>query len=137
MKKERKRGRALRALLVTLGVIVIMVGGFLTFTMGGKEKAINLTVENVALDTIPDGTYEGSYSGMRWSNTVAVTVKDHQITNIEVVKSQVFITPETQDALAQSVLDSQSVEVDAISGATADSHAYLKAVENALKSANS
>lgn len=135
MKKGRKKGRVWKVLLGILAAIVLIVGAFFTFVLAGKEKAINLALENVALDTISDGVYEGSYSGWRWSNTVEVTVKDHQITGIDVVKSQAFIKPETVEALTQGVISGQSVDVDAVSSATADSHAFLKAVEDALESA--
>ena len=135
MKKERKKGRIWKVLLGILAVMLIIVGGFFTFVLGGKEKAINLELENVALKTIPDGVYEGSYNGMRWSNTVAVTVEGHQITDIDVVKSQVFIKPETVDTLTQGVISEQHLDIDAVSSATADSHAFLAAVEDALQKA--
>ena len=135
MKKERKKGRVWKVLLGILAAIVLIVAGFFTFVLAGKEKAISLIPQNVALETIPDGVYEGSYSGWRWSNTVAVTVKDHEITGIDVVKSQVFIKPETVEMLTQGVISGQSVDVDAVSSATADSHAFLLAVEDALESA--
>lgn len=135
MKKERKKGRGWKVLLIVLAVVVIIVGGFLTFILGGKEKALALELENVSLETIPNGVYEGSYNGMRWSNTVAVTVENHQITNIDVVKPQVFIQPETVDTLTQGVISDQRIDVDMVSGATADSHAFLMAVEDALQKA--
>jgi uncharacterized protein with FMN-binding domain len=66
---------------------------------------------------------------------VQVTVKDHSISDITVVKQQVIMTPDTQAALTEKVLSAQNTQVDAVSGATATSNAFLKAVENALKSA--
>ena len=45
-----------------------------------------------------------------------------------------FIKNETVNELTERVLSKQSTDVDAISGALADSKAFLKAVENALKS---
>ena len=64
-----------------------------------------------------------------------VTVNGHRITGIEVTKPQVFATEETIGALTEAVLQAQTPDVDAVSGATVDSHAFLKAVENALNSA--
>jgi uncharacterized protein with FMN-binding domain len=135
MKNEHKGRRGWKVLLIVLAAIAVIFGGFFTFMLAGKEATINLSLENVVLNSIPDGVYEGSYDGTRWSNTVDVTVKNHKITEIEVVKPQVFIQPETADALKQSVLANQRVDVDGVSGATADSKAYLKAVEQALKNA--
>jgi uncharacterized protein with FMN-binding domain len=60
-----------------------------------------------------------------------VTVTDHRIVDVEVVKS-----PNGRAGIGQElktwIIKSQSPAVDVVSGATADSKAFLKAVENAL-----
>jgi uncharacterized protein with FMN-binding domain len=109
------------------------VGGFFAFVLLGKDAAIGITLENVPLNNVADGVYDGSYSGFRWSNTVEVTVKDHEITNVTVTHPQVFMKPETVDTLTERIVTQQQTDVDVVSGATADSKAFLKAVENALK----
>ncbi len=128
MKKKRKC--VLHGILIGIAAIF---GGFLAFILLGKEAALALAVENVPLETVADGVYEGSYNGFRFSNTVEVAVENHQITDITVVQPQVFIKDETVDELKNRVTVQQCTDVDAVSGATADSHAFLKAVENALK----
>lgn len=132
MKKKRT---GLRVLLGILIALVVIVGGFFAFVLLGKETAIGLTLENVPLTTVADGVYEGSYAGFRWSNTVEVTVKDHEIVDITVTHPQVFIKPETAEALTDRVKTQQRTDVDTVSSATADSKAFIKAVENALRSA--
>jgi uncharacterized protein with FMN-binding domain len=79
-----------------------------------------------------DGTYTGKYDGGRWSNELSVTVKDHKITKIDVVKDVTFPKPEWTDQLFKEVIEKQSVDVDVVSGATVTSKAYLKSIENAL-----
>jgi uncharacterized protein with FMN-binding domain len=131
----RKGSRALKVIFVVLIVLVIAVGAFITFVLAGKQQAMNLKLEGISPAAAADGVYTGSYSGFRWSNTVMVTVKDHIITDIKVVKEQVIMSPETAQALKDEVLSAQTTDVDTVSGATATSKAFLLAVENALKSA--
>jgi uncharacterized protein with FMN-binding domain len=130
MKKKRTGLRFLIGILIAL---VVVVGGFFAFVLLGKDAAIGITLENVPLNNVADGVYDGSYSGFRWSNTVEVTVKDHEITNVTVTHPQVFMKPETVDTLTERIVTQQQTDVDVVSGATADSKAFLKAVENALK----
>lgn len=110
-------------------IAVIMVFAFL-----GKEQTLALRIEPVNLADIPDGEYTGTYDCYRWSNTVVVTVKDHQITDIEAVKGPNG-RDDIRNDLTERMIEAQSPAVDAVSGATADSNAFLKAVENALKGA--
>jgi uncharacterized protein with FMN-binding domain len=85
------------------------------------------------LTQLPDGEYAGQYDCYRWSNSVKVSVADHRIAGIAVVQG-----PQGREAIRQEltdrILQAQSPAVDAVSGATADSKAFLKAVENALQS---
>ena len=108
-------------------IAVIMVYAFL-----GKEQTLALQINAVDLTNIADGEYTGAYDCYRWSNTVVVTVADHQITDIEVVKGPNGREGTAND-LAGRVTEAQSPAVDAVSGATADSKAFLKAVETALQ----
>jgi uncharacterized protein with FMN-binding domain len=131
MKKKRT---GLRILLGILIGIAVVFGGLMAFVMLGKEAAIALAIENVSLENVSDGVHAGSYDGFRFSNMVEVTVKNHEITDITVTKPQVFMKEETADELVGRVTQQQCTEVDVVSSATADSKAFLKAVENALKS---
>jgi uncharacterized protein with FMN-binding domain len=100
--------------------------------MLGKNKTIHAQLNGISLASVADGTYEGSYSGFRWSNTVSVTVQDHQIVDIQQVKPQVVASQDTIDKLVASVVSAQSTDIDVVSGATADTKAFLSAVEDAL-----
>jgi uncharacterized protein with FMN-binding domain len=131
---KKKRGKGW---IIALGIVAAVIIGFVVFMVGGKNVTLNQQIGSVSLDTIPDGVYTGSYSALRWSTTVEVTVADHKITDIRVVSPQVVIDDETIDTLNAEVIEAQSPAVDAISGATVTSKAHLKAVENALRSAQS
>ncbi|MHB1153923.1 MAG: FMN-binding protein [Eubacteriales bacterium] len=106
---------------------IILVYAFL-----GKDKTLALQIGSVDLSNISDGKYTGVYDCFRWSNTVTVTVSNHRIMDIKIVKA-----PNGRDGIQKilegRIIDVQSPAVDAVSGATADSNAFLKAVENALQ----
>jgi len=109
-------------------IAIIMV-----YAVLGKGQTLALQIGSVDLANIPDGEYTGAYDCWRWSNTVHITVQDHQITGVESIKGPGGRESIRED-LTNRVIDAQSPDVDAISGATADSKAFLKAVENALQS---
>ena len=119
-----------RAGIIFLLLIVVMM----IFAVLGKKQTLNLNIQNVDLATIADGTYTGSYDCYRWSNTVEVTVQDHQITDIQPIQIQDG-RDSLVETLTQKILDEQRPDIDVVSGATASSNGYLKAVETALQSA--
>ncbi len=127
---KKKRHLFLKIFLSLILIMVLACGGYAIL---GKQKTLDLTIGSVDLSSIEDGVYRGRYSGFRWSNTVDVTIADHKIINITVVKGQAVAPVTTYDALEKQILEKQDLDVDTVAGATANTKAYLKAVENALK----
>jgi len=129
MKKIAKR------IMITLGIVILslllLVGATLAMALPGLEETTSLEIQSVDLGSIPDGTYTGSYSCFRWGTTVQVTVADHCITEIKPVTIQSGRAPLVQD-LTDTVCEEQTNDVDVVSGATASSNAFLKALEIAL-----
>lgn len=80
-----------------------------------------------------DGVYSGSAMGMNAQIAVSVTIKDNTITDIA-IDSHREDEPYFTDALAviDDILDTNSVEVDTVSGATFSSGGILDAVADAL-----
>lgn len=125
--------KPVKILLITLSVVsVLVVVMFFAITDGLKE-AVNVPVGSVDLSAVPDGEYYGSYDFKRWSASVRVTVRDHKITTIDLVDdvSASQIT-DCSEEMIRRVIAAQDTQVDAVSGATATSKAYLKAIEDAL-----
>lgn len=120
---------------IALLVFALLIGGMLAFILLGKGGTERLTLQGATALNLADGVFSGGYDGFRWSTDVEVTVKDHRIEGIRVTKPQVFAQEKTISTLADRVLSAQTTAVDAISGATLDSKAFLKAVENALNQA--
>lgn len=95
----------------------------------GLEKTRSQTIQDIDLHQVPDGMFEGAYHGYRFTNVVEVTVKDHAIIDIHVKKTQ---RTELSETLKIEVIKEQSPVIDAVSGASLDQTAFLKAVEDAL-----
>lgn len=120
--------------VVALVLILVLAGVLIWVTRGLNYK--NLKIGKVDLSKVPDGTYKGSFSGGRFSNTVRVTVKNHKITNIKVVKDVQFNKASTTQKIFDEVIKAQSTQVDAVTGATVTSKVYLKSIQNALSGAS-
>ncbi|GJM78519.1 hypothetical protein HMSSN139_10150 [Paenibacillus sp. HMSSN-139] len=85
-----------------------------------------------------DGTYVGEYEGgkYKWrANQVRVIVSSGKVTDIQLLMHKENRSPDFTGKLYGRVIESQSLQVDTISGATITSKAYLKSVENALNEA--
>ena len=124
--------KALIIILSILGVLVLVGAGGIFYITNGLEAGENMTINPVNLAEVNDGTYIGTYAGGRWSNEVEVTVANHQISNIDVVKTISLESPEMTSTIISSVIEKQNTTVDTVSGATVSSKAYLKSIENAL-----
>ena len=80
-----------------------------------------------------DGVYQGTGTGYRGNITVAVTIKDKQITSIEILSAsddEPFFG--RAKGLIDQIIKKQSTKVDTVSGATYSSKGIISAVKNAL-----
>lgn len=122
-----------KKLPVVIGIITaILVGAFLTVTNGLSEGA-KVALDGIDLANTADGSYTGTYDFKRWTNTLVVNVENHRIIGVCVEEDVVGAElTDCADEVFQRVIEAQSTQVDAVSGATITSKAYLKAIENAL-----
>ena len=127
--------------------VLLVIGGVGMMVVLADAPARNeiqaLEIGQVDFNNLKDGVYTGSFEGTRSSSrnaTVAVTIQDGEISAIRVTKGAVdkngapveLTSGVTISDLFQRVLDSQSMQVDGISGATLTSKTHLKALESAL-----
>lgn len=109
-----------------------MIVGLLAVTRGmGEIKKIE--INDVDLQAIEDGVYQGSFTAGRFGNKVEVTVRQGQIAEIVLLEGSQ--TDLMNNVLAR-VKKAQSLQIDMVSGATVTTKAILKAVENALTQAD-
>ena len=86
-------------------------------------------------EAIPaNGVYEGSANGMGGAVKVAVTVEDGKISGVEVLehKETAGISDPAIEQIPQAIVDAQSTDVEAVTGATVTSEAIKEAVAAAL-----
>lgn len=125
-------GKLIKIGLIVVVIIMVVLGGMLFFGTRGLESGKALVINNINLQEIDDGIYNGVYKAGRWSNEVKVEIKDHRITNIEIVDDIMLSQSEVRDSVFNSVIERQNLDIDIISEATVTSKAYLKSIEIAL-----
>lgn len=123
--------------LVLIIVIVVLAVGALTvkilFSKAETElkQLANTEIESVDMSSAEDGVYTGSYSAFPVSAEVSVTIKDHKIEKIDIIKHNNG-QGEEAEIIPDKVTEAQSLDVDSVSGATYSSKVILKAIQNAL-----
>lgn len=117
-------------LVIILALGGIVIGAYHSIKNGMQDLA-DMEIRNVNLSEVKDGTYEGSCAVVPIAVEVKVTVKDHAITDIVLVKHDNG-QGKPAEILTQTVVEAQTLDVDVVSGATYSSKAILKAIENGL-----
>ncbi|MFT8888850.1 4Fe-4S binding protein [Ethanoligenens sp.] len=106
-----------------------------TSTASSPASSASTAPSANAASKYKDGTYQGSGTGFRGgTTTVSVTVQGGKITNVRIVSTnddQQFFE-RAYPSVTQSILRSQTPQVDAVSGATYSSRGIMQAVANAL-----
>lgn len=122
-------------------VVVLLLAGMVAagyIIKGRLEKNLkslaSLAITDPDLSRVPDGEYTGSYAAFPVSAEVRVAVANGKITGITLVK---HVTGQGQPAevLPDRVVEEQTLQVDAVAGATYSSKVILKAIERALAGA--
>ena len=121
-----------KKLIIGLAIIVTLLGILTACMTSGLSEGANVTLYGIDLSNVPDGNYTGLYEFKRWSNTLLVHVNGNRITDIDIVKD--IFGPDVSGEIFSRVIEAQDTRVDAVSGATVTSKAYLKAVEDAFTS---
>lgn len=88
-------------------------------------------IEQIDLYSLSDGIYEGSFKYFLVDVSVDVTVKNHTITEIAIVRQKCGKGYEAHDTIDR-ILKAQQPKVDATTGATGSSKGISCAVYNAL-----
>lgn len=133
-----KRGpvrKLLSVVGITLLVVVVALGVLVFATEGQRREDRGLRIADVDFSQVPDGDYRGSYKG--WNQfEVIVTVADGQVEAIEIADDSRDPATAVTDEVFERVLSEQSLQLDAVNGATVTTNALLKAVEQALVEQN-
>lgn len=122
---KRRKGKIVVAVVAAL----LLAGAVFVFLNLPKP----LTAKDSAYDLsqLADGVYTGSCDNGIVQAQVEVAVQSHSIAGVRIVKHQNGLGGPAE-AITEDIVKRQSVELDAVSGATMSSKTILKAVENAL-----
>ncbi len=123
----KRRGRVL---IIVLGIFVVLIGVMASAAIPGMGAVRRMTVSQVDLSRIPDGTYRGAFARGRFQFAVDVSVKDHRIDAVAL--GDPAKANDMTRAIAAAIIERQKVAIDAVSGASLTTKAFTKAVENAL-----
>lgn len=91
--------------------------------------------EDAAGGQFTDGTYEGAAEGFHGEIKVKVEVADGKISNVEILEQTetAGLGDVATEDIAKKIVEAQSTEVEAVSGATMSSNGTMEAVKNALE----
>ncbi len=139
--KKYEKQRILCIIFMVLICALYIPIALMGFKDSKTQKENVTTEENVSTKAssdaaYKDGTYEGSATGYSGQMIVSVTVSGGKITEINIVDTgddEEYLI-DAKDVIPQ-IIEKQSTEVDAVSGATHSSKGIINAVAKALESA--
>ena len=124
-----------------VGIILLVMGciiGIAVYGLGlAMKKRVSRMYEQldaaavIAPDHVADGTYEGSAETPLVKVTVAVTVENHTLKDIQLLRHENG-KGAPAEAMLPEMLRQNTSEVDTVSGATMSSKAIRAAVRDAL-----
>ena len=126
-----KKKKVILIIITILAVIILAVALFVSTTQKNLDKLADTQIQNIDLTKVKDGTFEGKYQALPVAVEVKVTVANHKITGIELVK-HTNGQGKAAEVIIEDVVSAQSLQLDVVSGATYSSKVILKAIEDAL-----
>ena len=128
---SRRNKALLLGVVVLLAVVLAALLLFLKAALEYKGAVEALTVQEVDLAQVADGTYTGGCDVGLVSAQVEVTVEDGALVEVTLTAYRSLLG-RGAEALPEAMVAQQRVDVDAVSGATESSTVIKKAVANAL-----
>ncbi|MDT4762025.1 FMN-binding protein [Sphaerochaeta sp. PS] len=128
----RRRTFILVAIIAILLVLTVSGRLFMQATETNLENLRTTRLQDIQLATLSDGSYGGAYSCFPIAVELEVQVQDHRIADIRLLKHRNG-QGKAAEAILPLVVAKQSLQLDAISGATYSSIVILKAIEAALQ----
>ncbi len=92
----------------------------------------NLSVEQINLSEMPDGSYTGE-ADYGFKYVVQVVVENNRLVGIEIKKNRDSFYAHLAEGIVQKMLREQRININAVTGATTTSKALIKTVETAVR----
>jgi len=126
MKKKNKI-----IIIVIISIIAVIVTGVFAITRN-LSNMMEIKLNGIDIAALSDGAYTGSFKRGRFTNTLTVQIENQTIVEINIDNDVLLAQEEVSDDVFRKVIEEQSTDIDAISGATVTTNAYLVAIEDAL-----
>jgi len=124
--------------IIIIGIIAVVVIIITCFAvvMVNRSKQLDtfmetLQISEANLADIADGTYTGAVDAGMIRVTAQVTIRNHAIVSVELLRHQNG-RGKAAESITGHMVQEQKIMVDTISGATLSSRVIQKAVETAL-----
>lgn len=119
-------------IFVIVIIVIVDVIGINSWSSKIVKEAYELEDIYINMTQIADGTYEGHSEMGPVIVDVKVTVQDGAIINVEIIKHQNGLG-QAANVIVEDMVDKNTYDVDAVSGATVSSEIIKNAVNNALQ----
>ncbi|MDR0877827.1 MAG: FMN-binding protein [Treponema sp.] len=121
---------------IIVGLLVLGSTASLIFACAAPGRRVE-TGRPSLLDEYRDGVYEGTAQGRRGPIRLAVCLESGVISEIDIIdfRDDEFVGGSAVDELMEQILEYNTTDLDAITGATESSLGFLAAVEDALTKA--
>ncbi len=129
--RQVRKARPTATLAAALAAVVVIAAAMALAGCSHSPEQIELSMPDLA--KIPDGRYAGEAKQFPVLVKVEVTVGAGKITGFKILKHRNG-RGRAAESLAGRVVEKQTIEIDAVTGATYSSMVILKAGENALRS---
>ena len=97
-----------------------------------QRRMAAIEITEIDLNKVKDGEYTGEYDAVAVHAVVSVTVKNHTITDIRLLKHENG-RGSAAEVIPNRVIEKQSLLVDTVTKATSSSKVILEAIEQALR----
>ena len=124
--------KVIKIVTVLLSIVLIGVIGFKVWSTKIVKEAKELEDVSIDVSKLEDGTYEGHSELGPVIVDVKVTVEKGKITEIEIVNHQNGLG-QSANVIVDEMVDKNTYDVDAVSGATVSSEIIMNAVNDALQ----
>jgi len=124
-----------KKILIVLGIFLILIIAFgVAFFFRARQmvkRIESVEIMDVDLTQIANGVYTGEFGDFLVDVQLEVTVKDHKIEKIEIIKQRSGPGYEAIETVDR-IIDAQLPKVDVVTGATGSSRSIMIAVQSAL-----
>lgn len=113
------------------GFAILICIIYACMTIYQESQMTKLVFEDIDMLKVEDGTYIGTAQAGFVNVEAEVTVENHQITNIVILKHENGFGSKAEK-ITEEMIKNNTYDVDVVSGATASSETIKNAVCNAL-----